>query len=109
MGPGGGLRSKHAHHRRLGSTPSLTVMLCSMVAAIRAALFLAWSAIVPLKSRRRSSERERPSDRTRWPLMARVSRAPDGRTNGVLLNVAVLKSTDSQKSYILGRWVGQST
>ena len=30
-------------------------------------------------------------------------------TSGVPLNVAVLKSTDSQKSYILGRWVAQST
>lgn len=44
-----GLRGRHARHCRLDSTPSLAVMLCSMVVAIRAALFLAWFAIVPLK------------------------------------------------------------
>src|SRR5207245_10676578 len=47
MAAGRGLRRIHARH--LGSAPTLTVMLCSMVAAIRAALFLSCSALVPLK------------------------------------------------------------
>jgi len=83
--------------------------LCSMVAAMRAALFLACSAIGPEK---RSSTVDRNSaiQRSNAAVLNGVRRASARcTTSGVPLNVAVAKSTDSQKSFIRGRCVAQST